>query len=81
MTNKRHRTTFPGGGDFSGYWVRGKTLRTIARLVHQGRNIRTDHTYSLLFTSGQLGDGLWTTEELLEKGATITHDKPEEKTT
>jgi hypothetical protein len=80
MTNRRHRTTFPGGGDFGGYWVRSSVYGTLAQLVPQGRNIHTDHTYSLLFTSGQLGDGLWTTEELLEKGATITRDKPEEKT-
>lgn len=80
MKNKRHRTTFPNNGNFDGYWVKSKIHNAIAQLILQGRNIRADHTYSLLFASGQLGDGLWTTEELIEKGATITHDKPEEKT-
>jgi hypothetical protein len=69
---------FPGTGNFEGYWVTSAKYRTLAQLVHAGRNIRTDNTYNLLFASGQIGDGTWTTEELLEKGVKITHDKPAE---
>jgi len=76
MTSNPQRTTFPGAGNFEGYWIMGKTRRTLAQLVHAGRNIRTDHNYHLLFANGQIGDGTWTTEELLEKGAKITYDKP-----
>jgi hypothetical protein len=76
MTSNPQRTTFPSAGNFEGYWVTGKTRRTLAQLVHAGRNIYTDNTYNLLFTNGQVGDGTWTTEELLEKEARITYDKP-----
>ena len=80
MTGNPQRTTFPGTGNWKGYWVLGKTRQTLAQLVPAGRNIHMDNTYHLLFASGQEGDGTWTVEELLEKGAKITYDKPAEDT-
>ena len=68
---KRHRTLFGGQSDFDGWWVKSPS-GTVAQLVNAGRNLHTDHIYRLKFEgNNQQGNGAWTTEALMETGATI----------
>jgi len=62
-----HRSSFPGNVDFSQWWIRSKT-GTVAQLTRVGRNLHEQNLYSLTYESGQIGNGSFTIEQLLESG-------------
>lgn len=73
---KRCRTIFPSSLNFTGWWIRSKK-GLIAQLEKTGRDLRTHILYSLHYSNGQIGNGIFTTENLIKNGVTIAHSKKE----
>jgi hypothetical protein len=73
---KKHRTTFPGEIDFSGWWVKS-SHGIIAQLTKLNRDLHGHCVYSLLFSNGQTGNGTHTMATLIGSGVTIRKDKKE----
>ena len=74
---KRHRTIFPGNIDFSGWWLKSKT-GTVAQLILDGRNLHEHNIYSLCYSNGQTGSGVFTMEQLLEAKVTAIRRSKED---
>jgi hypothetical protein len=72
----RNRTSFPGHVSFEGWWCKSKNGNTIGKLEKTGRNLHCQNTYCIIYHNVK-GNGEFTTETLLEAGATITLTKPE----
>ncbi len=72
---QRFRGVFPTNVDFGKWWIRSKN-GTIAQLVKDGRNLHEQFLYVLKFESNnQTGHGQFTTEQLVEHGATIRQER------
>lgn len=71
---KRHRTSFPSHIDFDGWWVKSRK-GCVGQLVRDGRNLHEQNLYSLRYSNGQIGHGLFTTEQLVECCVSIRFSK------
>jgi hypothetical protein len=74
--NKRRRTLFPCHINFSGWYVKGAQGNVIGQLERVGRDLYANHIYNIVYHD-VVGNGVYTTEDLMETGVTITLDKPE----
>jgi len=71
MTIPKHRTTFPGRVDFTGWYVLSKK-GCVAQLKKVGRTLREDNLYSLVHEgNGQTGNGVFLIQDLVNEGRCI----------
>ena len=63
----RHRSVFPGNVDFSNWWIKSKK-GIVAQLTRVGLDPREQNLYGLIHSNGQVGNGSFTMERLLESG-------------